>query len=147
MSTATVNKWTLEIQGNKLPPDHIFKQFFHEQMGMIAVTFVMFVMTVYNVIYVVALYHSDSSLAMKILYSLIPDLISLGVMSVFYVWLPRRGVSFFGMACIPMCILIVLEVEFNIIAYHEYTDVSGLYHFLFFFCNFFPPVLTSINPK
>ena len=124
----TVNKWTLDLEGVIPPPKNSNTELYHEKLAMKVVTLVVLVMTVYNLGYAVFLFHgNDRPLVTRITLSLIPDLSSLCVTAIFYILFPSLNISFDGMGCIPMCIFVVLEVEFNSYSYAHYADVSGLY--------------------
>ena len=60
----------------------------------------------------------------KFIYALIPDLISLVSMM-----LPMKNIFFTGISFIPMFILVVVEIEFNLYNY-EYVEIGSLYFLL-----------------
>ncbi len=123
-----VNRWTLEMEGAKLPPKYYYQQLHHAKIAMKAMTCIVFAMVIYNLIYTISWPVSNSiSFRQRILMSIAGDVGSLIVMLIFYILLPYKGISFPGMGAIPMCVLVALEVQVNSYAYKDYDDVSGLY--------------------
>ena len=125
--TAKLNKWTLEIKGQNLYND-FSKGFSIETDGMKNFYILLLITSVYNTIITPIMYSDQGkSRLMNSVYTIIPDWTSVLFLTIFYIILPRRRICFTGISYIPTVVCCIIQTEFNLYTYSEYTSVNSLY--------------------
>lgn len=122
---ATVNPWTLELK----IPENITSQprldTSTQYLARKAFTITMSIITLYDIIYVLVYHFENSNFGKIIFFSTLADTISVLIVLIFYILLPAWGFNFNGSSLIPMIILLVVEIEFNMLIY-DYEEINAL---------------------
>ena len=79
---------------------------------------------IYNIGFVLltTLMSENESFGGKFISTLIPDLVSIISILIFFGLFPKQNIYFSGISCIPMIVTIIFQIEFNIRVY-EYESI------------------------
>ena len=119
-----LNDFTLEITGIngeiKESPQLVMNNWLSRKILMGVFIIVM----IYNFCYVFIDEKSyDREFTLKLMFVIIPDIISVIMAYVFLIALPKRKIQFNGINNIPILAMIILQLEFNIMNY-EYDKIN-----------------------
>ena len=128
--TAYINTCNLKICNMPPRPVSYDKSLSNERISMKIFTSVFVLITIYDLTISSTAYGDTNEKHLnKFINALIPDLISLVSMFIFYVMIPMKNIFFTGISFIPMYILVIVEIEFSLYNY-EYEEIGSLYFLL-----------------
>ena len=126
-----INKWTLQIEGIKKSSSFSLEQFSFKKIAMYAYTITFIVLLIYNLIFVFVYYYNTDEFYKKLIHTIISYSLSVIICLIFFIYFPRKQITYSGMGAVPMLVITVIEVEFNIYAY-DYDQITALYFLLLF---------------